>query len=143
VEYDHLPQWEPSYGGGAMMAPVFFCMIGVLVVACTAGLYLAMAAMQHYGLVPAALVAPFETSDDPCHGNGHSHMLADVPTRPSGARCMQLAERKGLLSWSDTANFECDSAMGSSDNGSPQARSQGATHFVDNPPYTRTRDLDV
>ena len=125
VEYDGKPQWDPTDGAGAMMAPVAFCMIGVLVVTCVAVLYLALAALWHFNLVPAALVPAAAAA---AAGGGTSQQASRGGPRGPAAGALELPERKGLLFAEDTvADFDGDSANG----GSCGGRSPRASRHVD------------
>jgi len=56
IEFENLPQWSEDYSGGAMMAPVIFVTVWVVVLCAITGLGLFMAAVQHFNLLPLVLL---------------------------------------------------------------------------------------
>ncbi|KAL4520062.1 hypothetical protein Ndes2526B_g01391 [Nannochloris sp. 'desiccata'] len=57
IEFENLPQWSEEYSGGAMMAPIYFVTVWVVVLCAVTGLGLFMAAVQHFNLLPLALLS--------------------------------------------------------------------------------------
>jgi hypothetical protein len=76
--YTGAPEWsnETSRGIGAMMAPIFFCMIFLLICVCILVLYSILLALQRRNMVPKRLLTTVV--------DGHEKKAVDVLPRTAG-----------------------------------------------------------
>lgn len=105
--YLDIPSWSRSKDIAAALAPVYFCMILLLISLAATFLYIVLLILAKRRVLPAALIP-----DMTIHTN-----LGD----PAGKRALELAERKTLLF---TPKFDNDSALCSNE-GSPHYSGPG------------------
>lgn len=96
------PEWTQSRSVGAMLAPVFFCMILLLIAVSVLGLYVILSVLHAHQLIPKALLSTCEAEHQclPRHTN-----LASLTDKG----VLELAERKHLLQSEES--FDNDSAL--------------------------------
>ncbi|KAI3426436.1 hypothetical protein D9Q98_008804 [Chlorella vulgaris] len=58
IEFEGRPQWSHDYSGGAIVAPVAFCSIAVLVLASVLAFYLLLVLLSRRGLLQGAALVP-------------------------------------------------------------------------------------
>ena len=127
IMFQSHPQWGAEYGGGAMFAPVAFCSMGVLVLACVAAAYALLAALRAANALPAALLPP----------EAEAKEEADRAVGGGGRGLEELQRLKG-----GGLEFGSDSAHDGSGRGSPcgGGRGAGGMGAFDG---VAVRDLDV
>jgi hypothetical protein len=124
IEFEQHPEWSADYSGGAMFAPVAFCMIGVLVAGAVVALYSVLCALYAAGAAPFALL-PSVDHDGASEG--------EEMRLKAGAPCV----------------FDNDSAhnsAGNSGSGSPSVgveRRMAPFRIVDGACYAAARTLEV
>lgn len=96
------PEWTQSRSMGAMLAPVFFCMILLLIAISVLGLYVVLSVLHTHRLIPKSLLSTCEAEHQglPRHTN-----LASLTDKG----VLELAERKHLLQSEES--FDNDSAL--------------------------------
>jgi Family of unknown function (DUF716) len=103
IEFEHLPQWEDDeYGGGAMLAPIYFVTVAVLVLCGVIVLGLLMAVLQQVNLVPRVLLA--EDNTDVLNFEVSSFHSGGKERNINGGRYLELSRR-------DTARHDDDEAI--------------------------------
>ena len=147
IEFEHLPQWEEEYGGGSMMAPVYFVTIAVLVIVAITVLALVMGGIHHLGIVPLFMLP---SEDDELtlaqytrvlnHSEdiwGEDCALGVSNDLHEGKSLLSTSEHGGVEapihsicghSWEAEDSFGNDSAKSSSNEGSPTP--QRRVHFA-------------
>lgn len=121
IEFEDRVLWEEKYGAGAMIAPVYFVAIGVIVLTSMTALLAVMALVRSWNLVPSRML------DSEEYGEIIYSRLASTSDDPNGFGKYD-PEQKGLLQMvgrnATVGSFGGDSAH-HSDDGSPR-RSGGA-----------------
>jgi hypothetical protein len=121
--YSGAPEWTKSRSIGAMLAPVFFCMIFLLISIAVLFLYVFIVMLQKKNMFPKMLytAAVESTADDeqsllPRHRQDHHVNLSDViahKKKVQNSLSMEMADRTPIL-YSEES-FDNDSALCSSE----------------------------